>query len=114
MRGVVEKCTFCHHRMMKAKQKAAMEGRRDLQEGEWTPACVEACPAKAMYFGDLNNPDSIVSTLSKGGNAFRLLERLGTQPKVYYLSTKDWVRWLSENHYPGEEKVTPAKNLVSG
>jgi Fe-S-cluster-containing dehydrogenase component len=114
MRGVVEKCTFCHHRMMKAKDKAAMEGRDELAEGEWTPACVEACPAKAMYFGDLNNAESVVAQLSKGPNAFRLLERLGTQPKVYYLSTREWVRWLSDNHYPGETKVTPMRNLVNG
>jgi molybdopterin-containing oxidoreductase family iron-sulfur binding subunit len=88
-----------------------LEGRRDLNEGEWQPACVEACPAKAMYFGDLNNPESEVSKLSKGPSAFRLLERLGTEPKVYYMSTRDWVRWLADNHYPGESKVTPAKHL---
>ena len=102
MRGVVEKCTFCHHRLMRAKTKAYAEGRRDLKEDEYIPACAQACPAKAITFGDLNNPGHTVSGLIKGPHAFRLLGRLGTEPKVYYISSKDWVRRMADNYLPGE------------
>jgi Fe-S-cluster-containing dehydrogenase component len=102
MRGVVEKCTFCHHRLMRAKTKAYAEGRRELEENEYIPACAEVCPAEAISFGDLNNPRHKVSKLVKMPHAFRLLERLDTQPKVYYLSSREWVRKKAENFLPGE------------
>ena len=84
-KGVVEKCTFCHHRLQRAKDKARMEGRA-LREGDYVPACVETCPAEAMVFGDLDDPASAVTRLSQSPRAFRLLEDLGTEPKVIYLS----------------------------
>ena len=102
MRGVVEKCTFCHHRLMRAKSKAYTEDRTELEEGEYITACTEACPAQAITFGDLNNPGHRVSQLSKSPYAFRLLERLGTDPKVYYITTKDWVRRKADNYRPEE------------
>jgi molybdopterin-containing oxidoreductase family iron-sulfur binding subunit len=49
------------------------------------PACNQACPGNARFFGDLDDPDSVVSQLARGTRAFRLLEDLGTEPKVYYL-----------------------------
>ncbi|MEA2039217.1 MAG: menaquinone reductase iron-sulfur cluster-binding subunit QrcC [Thermodesulfobacteriota bacterium] len=104
MRGVVEKCSFCHHRLMRAKDQAYAEGRKELKEGEYITACAEACPAQAISFGDLNNPGHKVSRLSKSPFAFRILEKLGTNPKVYYLSTKDWVRKMADNYLPGEFK----------
>ena len=84
-RGVVEKCTFCHHRLLKARDQAAAE-QRLLQPGDYVPACVEDCPARAMYFGDLSDPGSEVARLAASPRAFRLLEDLGTQPKVFYLA----------------------------
>lgn len=84
-KGVVEKCLFCHHRLQRAKEKASAEGGRPLSEHDYQPACAEVCPAKAIVFGDLNNPDSNVSTVSKNQRAFHLLEELGTDPKVTYL-----------------------------
>jgi molybdopterin-containing oxidoreductase family iron-sulfur binding subunit len=104
MRGVVEKCSFCHHRLMRAKEQAYAEERRELEENEYITACTEVCPAKAITFGDLNNPEHEVSKLSKDPRAFRLLERLGTEPKVYYISSRDWVRRLADNYRPGEFK----------
>ncbi len=104
MRGVVEKCSFCHHRLMRAKNAAYAEGRRELEEHEYITACAEVCPVQAITFGDLNRPDHEVSRLSKGPDAFRLLERVGTEPKVYYISTKDWVRKMADNYLPNEFK----------
>lgn len=84
-RGVVEKCSFCHHRLQRAKDAARAEAR-PLREGDYVPACVESCPAEAMYFGDLDDPRSIVARLMESPRAYRLLEELGTHPKVTYLS----------------------------
>ena len=84
-RGVVEKCLFCHHRLQRAKEKAAADGRRGLAERDYQPACADVCPAKAIVFGDLNDPDSDVAGLSKDDRAYHLLEELGTKPKVTYL-----------------------------
>jgi molybdopterin-containing oxidoreductase family iron-sulfur binding subunit len=89
---------------MRAKERAYAEGRREIEEGEYITACTEACPAQAITFGDLNNPKHKVSRLIKSPYAFRLLERLNTKPKVYYLSTKDWVRKMADNFLPGEFK----------
>ena len=85
-RGVVEKCTFCIHRLEKAKRIAAEEGR-ELTDAELVhlPACNEACPAFARYFGDLDDPESTVSRLARSPRAFSLLEEMGTHPKVVYL-----------------------------
>ncbi len=85
-KGIVEKCTFCIHRIEKAIQKADRQ-RRDLEDNDLVhlPACVQTCMSKARHFGDLNDPESTVSKLVRSGRAFRLLEDLGTEPNVYYL-----------------------------
>jgi len=103
MRGVVEKCTFCFHRYQLALEKAYVSGRRDLEENEYQTACTQACPAGAITFGDLLNKNHAVYKLKKDPHAFRLLERLGTNPKVYYLSSREWVRRLADNYHPQEE-----------
>jgi Fe-S-cluster-containing dehydrogenase component len=87
---------------MRAKDAAYAQGRRELEEGEYITACTEACPAQAITFGDLNNPGHRVSELIKSPYAFRLLEKLNTKPKVYYLSRREWVRRLADNYLPGE------------
>lgn len=83
--GVTEKCTFCYQRIREVTAKAKAEGR-PIRDGEIEPACVQTCPAGARYFGDLDDPNSEVSKLSRSPRATRLMEHLGTEPKVYYLS----------------------------
>lgn len=95
MRGVVEKCTFCHHRLLAARAKAYLDGA-DLNKVTYLPACAEACPTKAISFGNLLDPDSEVARLSKDQRAFRILEKLQTEPKVYYLSKYQWVHKLGD------------------
>jgi Fe-S-cluster-containing dehydrogenase component len=82
--GVMEKCTFCFHRIKRAE--AAVEDQdRPLQDGDIQPACAQACPAQAIVFGDTANTKSRVSTLGRDPRGFRLLEELGTKPRVVYL-----------------------------
>jgi len=82
--GVMEKCTFCIQRIQRVKRDAKAESRA-VVDGEVQPACVQSCPAEAMTFGDLNDPESKVSRLAASGRATRLLEDLGAKPKVVYL-----------------------------
>lgn len=67
--GVVEKCTWCVHRIEKGLQ----------------PACVANCPVSALRFGDLADPNSEVSRLLTMKRSVRLLEERGTEPRVYYI-----------------------------
>jgi molybdopterin-containing oxidoreductase family iron-sulfur binding subunit len=88
-KGVVEKCSFCVHRIRKAQRKAKDENR-EIEDGEIIPACAETCPSEAIYFGDLDDPESKVSKLANSRRAFRLEEFLGTDPKVIYLREGEW------------------------
>ena len=88
MMGVVEKCSFCSHRLIKVKEEADIEGR-DIQDREYLPACAESCPADAIYFGDLENKKSDVYKLSQNYRAYRELDDLGIEPKVFYLSARE-------------------------
>ncbi len=67
--GNVRKCQFCIHRL----------------EAGMLPACVTTCVGVATYFGDKNDPESLVSELIASTRVYRLKEELGTEPKVYYL-----------------------------
>ena len=63
---------------------------REVRDGDITPACVQSCTANALVFGDLNDPNSAVSRLSRSPRGSKLLEELGTQPKVTYLERESW------------------------
>ncbi len=104
-RGVVEKCNFCHHRWMLAKDKARVEGKDpyDLPEEAYQTSCTQACPNGAIIFGDLKNPKHKVHELSHSKYAFRLLERLGMDPQIYYISRREWVRRLGDHYLPDEK-----------
>jgi len=88
-KSVIEKCTFCSHRLAKVHERAKKE-KRDLRDGDYRTACMEICPVKAITFGDLDDPESLVASLVKSPRVFRLGEDLGTEPKVYYLREGEW------------------------
>jgi molybdopterin-containing oxidoreductase family iron-sulfur binding subunit len=83
-RGIMEKCTFCVQRIRRAEDKAKDEGR-SVRDGEANTACAQACPAEALVFGDLSDPESQVSKLAGESRGFKLLEESGTRPRVVYL-----------------------------
>jgi molybdopterin-containing oxidoreductase family iron-sulfur binding subunit len=100
MRGVVEKCNFCHGRWHAAKQAAAEKGLP-----AYLPACAEACPTGAIRFGNLDDASSEVARASQDPASFRLLESIDTDPKIFYRSSKQWVRDLANAPRPGKENA---------
>jgi molybdopterin-containing oxidoreductase family iron-sulfur binding subunit len=103
MRGVVEKCNLCHSRLHAAEDKAALEKKAAPNPKDYQPACAEACPTGAIQFGDLADPASEVAQAAHTPQSFRLLEKLGTEPKVYYRSNRPWVRALAEDRPAAKE-----------
>jgi molybdopterin-containing oxidoreductase family iron-sulfur binding subunit len=96
MRGVVEKCNLCPARLHSAKEKAAAAGKKEIDPADYLPACAEACPTGAILFGNLADKNDPVFSAAHSSDAFRLLARLGTEPKVYYQSKQAWVKALAE------------------
>lgn len=82
-RGVMEKCTFCIHRIRNVKAIHKVEGK-PLRDGDIQVACQQSCPTKAITFGDLNDPNSAVLKVFNAENSYALLEELNTKPAVQY------------------------------
>ena len=69
--GVIEKCTFCSHRLQRARDQARIE-KRGLRETDYVPACAESCPTGAITFGDLTDPTHRVAQLARDPRVFFL------------------------------------------
>ena len=83
-KGVMEKCTFCVQRIRGAQHQARLEDR-ELTDGEIRTACQQTCPADAIAFGDLHDPESKVSQLARDERGYHILGSLNTEPGVTYL-----------------------------
>ena len=84
-RGVMEKCSLCVQRIQGGKLQAGRDGR-PVADGDIKTACQQVCPADAIVFGDLADPNSRVARLSRSGRSYGVLEELGTRPSVTYLA----------------------------
>ncbi|MCH2459546.1 MAG: 4Fe-4S dicluster domain-containing protein, partial [Gemmatimonadetes bacterium] len=84
--GVMEKCSFCMQRIRDAENRAALEGGRDVRDGEIVTACQQSCPAECIVFGNIRDPQSRVSEVVASERTYRVLDELiNTQPAVNYL-----------------------------
>lgn len=79
--GTTEKCNFCLERI----DAGMSQGKKPGTDREATPACVNTCQARALTFGDLDDPESEVSKLIGEKNGFQLHPEYGTDPSVYYI-----------------------------
>jgi len=84
-RGVMEKCTYCTQRIQAARVVADKENRA-VREGEVVTACQQACPSRAIAFGNLKDANSAVAQRRRSGRHYVLLEELGTRPRTTYLA----------------------------
>jgi Fe-S-cluster-containing dehydrogenase component len=82
--GTTEKCNFCVERI----DAGMSRGKKPGIDREATPACVNTCQARALTFGDLDDPNSEVSILIREKNAFQLHPEAGTDPSIYYIDGK--------------------------
>jgi len=82
-RGVMEKCTYCVQRLQAAKIDARLAGR-ELKDGDVRTACQQACPAEAIRFGDLLEPQSRAAQARSSERGYALLGELYTRPRTTY------------------------------
>jgi molybdopterin-containing oxidoreductase family iron-sulfur binding subunit len=84
-RGVMEKCSLCIQRIQEGRFRALSE-KRELRDGDIRTACQQACPSRAIVFGNLHDGESEAAVLAGGARAYHVLDELGTRPNVSYLA----------------------------
>ncbi len=105
-RGVMEKCTFCIQRINAGKVKAKLEERR-ATDGEIVTACQQACPTKAIVFGNVIDSESGVAKAKASNRTYTVLEEINTKPRTSYLAKiRNLNPEIGASVVPGETHAT--------
>ncbi len=102
-RGVMEKCTFCVQRIRHAQYTAKVEDRA-MKDGDVVTACQQACPSRAITFGDMNDPESAVRQVKADPRGYHVLEEINVRPAVTYLAKVRRVEPAGHAAAGGEER----------
>jgi molybdopterin-containing oxidoreductase family iron-sulfur binding subunit len=103
-KGVMEKCSFCVQRIREAENRATLEGR-EVRPDEFTVACAQACPSRAITFGDAADERWSVAKLAYDDRAYHVFEELNTYTAVVY---------LKKMNHPGSEEPAVAAPASGG
>lgn len=109
-RGVMEKCTFCIHRIREGRQRAKAQNL-PLKDGDIKTACQEACPADVIIFGNINDPNSRVSQAFKEERSYSLLEEWGAKPSVRYMTKIRNVNQETASHHESSKRSEEGQDL---
>jgi molybdopterin-containing oxidoreductase family iron-sulfur binding subunit len=103
-RGVMEKCSYCVQRINAARITAKTDGNRPLVDGEVVAACQQACPTRAITFGDLNDESSAVAQAAASALNYGVLSELNTRPRTTYLARVTHPHPALRHETPGHEE----------
>ena len=84
----MEKCSMCIQRIRRGTRNAKKD-KRDVVDGDISPACVQACPTDALVFGNQKDPESRINKMKNDKRSYTLLDHLKTNSNVWYLAKVD-------------------------
>jgi anaerobic selenocysteine-containing dehydrogenase/Fe-S-cluster-containing dehydrogenase component len=112
-KGVMEKCTFCVQRIREAEHRATLEGRA-VAPDEFTTACAQACPSRAIVFGDAADENWSVARLAEDRRAYHVFEELNTFTAVVYLKKVNHPAAANANTSAAPPPPVPAPQPAGG
>jgi Fe-S-cluster-containing dehydrogenase component len=111
-KGVMEKCTFCVQRIRESEHRARSRGARSWPD-EFTVACAQACPSRAITFGDAADPAWSVTKMIHDKRAYHVFEELNTYTAVVYLKKVNHSARRGRRTWPLRQCPLPIQSVAS-